>query len=82
MKYVIRLVLNIDEFGINDCTAPDFPWDWFRQMIGEAKRLRPCFLGDLYSLTPCIIDPAAWMAYQLLVPGTQEGVSAGAARSA
>jgi len=67
------LVLNVEEFGLSDCKAPDFPWEWFRKMIGEAKRLRPCFLGDFYPLTPCVIDPEAWMAYQLLVPGKQEG---------
>ena len=42
-------------------------------MIGEAKRLRPYFLGDFYPLTPCVIDPEAWLVYQLLVPGRQEG---------
>ena len=67
------LVLNIEEFGLSDCKAPDFPWDWFHKMIGEAKRLRPCFLGDFYPLTPCIVDPAAWLAYQLHVPGEQAG---------
>lgn len=67
------LVLNIEEFGLSDCKVPDFPWEWFRKMIGEAKWLRPYFLGDFYLLTPCVIDPEAWMAYQLLVPGKQEG---------
>ncbi len=67
------LVLNVEEFGLAPCQEPDFPWDWFRKMIGEAKRVRPYFLGDFYPLTPCIIDPEAWMAYQLLDPGSQEG---------
>ena len=67
------LVLNLEEFGLAGCRAPDFPWDWFRKMIGEAKRLRPYFQGDFYPLTPDVIDPEAWMAYQLLDPGNQEG---------
>ncbi|MFH1572053.1 MAG: hypothetical protein ABIL09_28945, partial [Gemmatimonadota bacterium] len=67
------LVLNLEEFGLSNCRAPDFPWDWYRRMILEARRLRPCFLGDFYPLTPGGFDPAAWLAYQLLVPGTQEG---------
>ncbi|MEI7673331.1 MAG: hypothetical protein WCK00_14565, partial [Deltaproteobacteria bacterium] len=67
------LVLNVDEFGMGNCSVSDFPWDWFKKMIGEAKRLRPYFLGDFHPLTPCVIDPEAWMAYQLLVPGRQEG---------
>ena len=71
--YSAGLVLNVEEFGMGSCTAPDFPWDWYKKTIGEAKRLRSLFLGDFYPLTPGIIDPEAWLAYQLLVPGTQEG---------
>ena len=67
------LVLNIEEFGLRDFKTSDFPWEWFRKMIGEAKRLRPYFLGDFYPLTPGVIDPEAWLVYQLLVPGRQEG---------
>ena len=58
---------------MRDCTQPDFPWDWFRRRILEAKRLRPHFYGDYYPLTPCIINPDAWMAYQLLLFSQQEG---------
>lgn len=29
--------------------------------------------GDVYPLTPCIIDPEAWLAYQLLPLHEQEG---------
>ena len=71
--YSAGLVLNVEEFGIRDCTQSDFPWDWFRQRIIEAKRLRPYFCGDYYPLTPCIINPEAWMAYQLVMPAGQEG---------
>ena len=71
--YSAGLVLNVDGFGMRDCTQPDFPWDWLRQRILEAKRLRPYFCGDYYPLTPCIFNPEAWMAYQLLLPAEQEG---------
>jgi len=71
--YSAGLVLNVEEFGLRDCRQAEFPWDWFRQRIREAKRLRPYFYGDYYLLTPCIFDPAAWLAYQLLLPGKQEG---------
>lgn len=67
------LDLGVKEFGLGDFKTPDSHWDWYRKMIGEAKRLRPFFLGDFYPLTPCIIDPGAWMAYQLHIPGKQEG---------
>ena len=67
------IVLNLDEFGIRDSKAPDFPWAWFHKMIAEAKRLRPCFLGDYYPLTPCVIHPDAWMACQLHRPDQNEG---------
>ncbi len=72
--YSAGLVLNVEEFGLRDCQQPDFPWDWFQQRILEAKRLRPYFYGDYYPLTPCSIDPQAWMAYQLLLSARQEGV--------
>jgi len=72
-SYSSGLVLNVEEFGISNCQAPDFPWNWFRQRIIEMKRLQPYFLGDLYPLTPGIFDPAAWMAYQLLDPDKQGG---------
>jgi alpha-galactosidase len=67
------LVLNVEEFGMSDCRAPDFPWDWYRERIDEAKRLGAYFRGDFYPLTPGIFDPAAWLAYQLLIPDKQDG---------
>ncbi|MFA5203816.1 MAG: alpha-galactosidase [Lentisphaeria bacterium] len=71
--YSAGLVLNVEEFGMGSCLAPDFPWDWFKKTILEAKRLRSLFLGDFYPLTPCVLDPAGWMACQLLLPDAQEG---------
>ena len=71
--YSSGLVLNVEEFGISNCQAPDFPWEWFRQRMVEMKRLQPYFLGDFYPLTPGIVDPEAWMAYQLLDPEKQAG---------
>jgi len=71
--YSAGLVLNVEEFGLRDCAAADFPWDWFHRMILEAKRLRPYFYGDYYPLTPCVNNPHAWMAYQLLLPDKQDG---------
>ena len=63
------LVLGDDSGMSDDWKAPDFPWDWLRSRIHEAKRLRPYFYGDFYPLTPCVIHPDVWMAYQLLLPG-------------
>ncbi len=71
--YSAGLVLKVEEFGLRDCTAADFPWAWFHRMILEAKRLRPYFYGDFYPLTPCIVNPDAWLAYQLVLPDKQEG---------
>lgn len=67
------LVLNIEEFGISDSKAPDFPWAWFCKMLNEARRMRPCFRGDFHPLTPGVINPESWLAYQLLIPGTGAG---------
>lgn len=67
------LVLNVDEFGLRNWRDADFPWDWLGKRIAEARRLRPYFYGDFYPLTPCVIHPEAWIAYQLLVPEKGEG---------
>ena len=68
------LVMGLDDFGTNPgWKAPDFPWEWLRARIHEAKRLRPYFYGDFYPLTPDVINPDAWMVYQLLLPGKEEG---------
>jgi len=71
--YSAGLVLCVGEFGLRDSKHPDFPWDWFSKRIIEAKRLRPYFYGDYYPLTPCVNNPDAWMAYQLLLPDKQDG---------
>jgi len=71
--YSAGLVLNIEEFGLGNITQPGFPWDWFLQRILEAKRLRPYYYGEFYPLTPCVVHPDAWIAYQLLLPEKGEG---------
>lgn len=71
--YSAGLILSVQEFGLRAMNAPDFPWDWFRQRLGEARRLRPYFRGDYYPLTPVAFNAEAWLAYQLLLPDTQEG---------
>jgi len=71
--YSSGLVLSIEEFGINGSKAPDFPWEWFRKRMEEARRLRPMFYGDFYPLTSGVFCHDSWLAYQLLIPGTGEG---------
>jgi alpha-galactosidase len=71
--YSSGLTWGINEYSPSDSQASGLPWEWFRQIVLEMKRLRPLFLGDFYPLTPDTFDPAAWMAYQLLLPGKQEG---------
>ncbi len=71
--YSAGLVFNLEEFGISDGPQPDFPFEWFRERILEAKRLRPYFYGDFYPLTPCVFNPDAWMVCQLLSSAEQEG---------
>jgi alpha-galactosidase len=68
------LVFSVDEFALRkDSAKPDYPWDWHRRMMEEAKRIRPCFGGDFYPLTPCAMAPESWAAFQLLLPETGEG---------
>lgn len=67
------MILNIDEFGLRDWKANDFPWEWLRARITEAKELRPYFYGDFYPLTPCVLQPDAWATYQLHLPAEDKG---------
>jgi len=71
--YSAGVILSVKEFGLRGMDTPDFPWDWFRQRLNEARRLRPYFYGDYYPLTPIAFDSDGWLAYQLLLPDTQEG---------
>jgi alpha-galactosidase len=71
--YSAGLILSLEEFATRDLGAPDFPWHWYRERILEARRLRPLFSGDYFPLTPCTMDPEAWLAYQLLAPGGRDG---------
>ncbi len=71
--YSSGLVLSLNEFGLSSTKAPGFDWDWYRQRLAEARRLRPYFLGDFHPLTPCAFDLNSWLAYQLILPGKQEG---------
>jgi alpha-galactosidase len=71
--YSTGVILSVKEFGLRTMDTPDVPWDWFRQRIDEARRLRPYFYGDYYPLTPIAFDSDGWLAYQLLLPDTQEG---------
>lgn len=43
---------------------PDFPIEHARQLIAEAKRIRPLFYGDYYPLTPHNTADDVWLAYQ------------------
>ncbi len=71
--YSAGLVLSIEEFGMKVSHGPDFPWEWFRTRMEEARRLRPMFYGDFYPLTSGSFCHDSWQAYQLLIPGTGEG---------
>lgn len=71
--YSSGLVMNLERYSLWDFRQPGFPWNWIRQRLVEARRLRPYFCGDFYPLTPCVFDLDSWMAYQLLLPEKQEG---------
>ena len=51
-----------------------FPWRWYRRMIANLRRAIPCYLGDLYPLTPCTTSPRDWLAYQMHRPDLDTGM--------
>jgi alpha-galactosidase len=62
--YLFRSGMNAGiSFG-EDCRAADYPREDLKQAIAEAKRLRPYFFGDFYTLTAESIRPDDWCVYQ------------------
>jgi len=52
---------------------PDYPYDWHRRMLAEARRARPLFYGDYYPLSSCRPEHDQWAAYQMHRPDIGEG---------
>lgn len=50
--------------------------DWHRQTLLLQKRASPFYYGDYYPLTPCTVDPSAWMVYQMHRPDLNAGIVA------
>ena len=51
----------------------DFDSEMTRQAVDELRRLRPCFEGDFYLLTPLSTSQRVWHAYQLHRPDLDRG---------
>ncbi len=45
--------------------ALDCPVDWYREMMEQFQRVKPCLSGDFYPLTDCDVCADSVMAYQL-----------------
>ena len=52
---------------------PDYPYDWHRRMMAEARRARPLFYGDYHPLSSCRPEQDTWAAYQMHRPDIGEG---------
>ena len=72
-KYELRCALSpgID----NSLVAKTEPeWLQIKANVVQAKRCKKYFFGDYYPLTNQQRNPAAWMAYHLYLPESQEGM--------
>lgn len=51
--------------GTPAADSPEEMFRWYRQMMADAKRIRPYWKGNLWPLTGCSPSERDWMAYQL-----------------
>lgn len=53
---------------------PDFPFDWCQRTLEQYLRIRRFYYGDYYPLTKYSQAADLWLAYQLDLPETGEGL--------
>jgi alpha-galactosidase len=72
--YLFRSGMNAGiSFG-EDCRPAGYPREQLKQAIAEAKRLRPYFCGDFYTLAPVTVRPQDWCVLQYHRPEKQDGM--------
>ena len=52
----------------------DFPFAWAKKALSQYLDIRKYYYGDFYPLTTYSQDSSVWMAYQLDLPDTGEGL--------
>jgi alpha-galactosidase len=57
-----------------DPIPADFPWDWAKRTLEQYLKIRKCYYGDYYPLTGYSQARDVWMAYQLDLPESGEGL--------
>ena len=67
-------VLSIEEVGNRPLPVSDDEWEWLRERILEAKRIRPFFFGDYYPLMSGGHQLDTWLAWHFYLPEKKEGV--------
>ena len=72
--YLFRSGMNAGISFCQDCRPADYPRDLLKQAIAEAKRLRPYFFGDFYTMGEVTIKPTDWCVLQYHRPTKQDGM--------
>jgi alpha-galactosidase len=57
-----------------DPIPPDYPFDRAHRLLRQYLTVRRFFYGDFYPLTEYTRTQDAWMAYELYLPASQEGL--------
>jgi alpha-galactosidase len=52
----------------------DFPWDWAKRTLKQYQDIRKFYYGDYYPLTNYSQAADVWLAYQLDLPESNEGL--------
>jgi alpha-galactosidase len=53
---------------------PDYPFAYARQMLQQHLAVRRFFYGDFYPLTELALTQDSWLAYELYLPESDEGL--------
>ncbi len=58
-----------------DVRVKEIDYATLRRLLGQWRRISPCYSGDYYPLTPWSRDRAAWIAWQFDRPEAGEGMA-------
>jgi len=57
-----------------DIRVREIDYDALRRLVGQWRKLSPCYFGDFYPLTPYSRDNHVWIAWQFHRPDPGEGM--------
>lgn len=73
--YAVRSRMNSGiTLGTPAENSPEWVFDWCRKVYEQQKRIKPYTYGDYYPLTGATDNPKDWIAWQMHLNDTNEGI--------